>query len=123
MQSTDIDPHSLSIHLRSLLTSTEFSVVTFERNFTPFGRLCYSYKGLKGTDLSDAADFSTENLRLVTQAIVKDQFLKGKLEAPMGHKITTEEGCEELIEEIADRSREEGCSLVISAYVARKEGV
>jgi hypothetical protein len=68
--------------------------------------------------LEEDRQFSVRNLGSIVDAFSRELLHDGALEAPLGHKISTEEGRKELLEEIINGCREEGTYTPTAEVVA-----
>jgi hypothetical protein len=103
-----------------LLNCFSFTVKHLQRQIAPFGKLCEMMEGLHGVSLQKDIEFSVQNLGSIVDAISRELQQDGALEAPLGQKITTEEGRQALIAEIIQGCQEEGTYTLTSEVVACK---
>ena len=101
---------SLSQQFLSFLNRSSFAVKHLERQIGPCGKLC---------EIQDR-QFSVKNLGSIVDAFSRELLHDEALEAPRGHKITTEEERMALLEEIMNGCREEGTYTPTAEVVAYK---
>ena len=111
---------SITLHLGSLLEAASFETPVCRSYISPLGRLCRHYNGADGGSLASEEEFTLSGSEILFGSLIQAAFERGVLEAPRGTRITTEEGRDELLEEIIDGLREEGGCTVWSEFVARK---
>lgn len=111
---------SLSYRLPELLNDISLPIIQSTRGISPFGKLCYVYKGLDGGSLASEAEFSLENFDLVLEVLSQSMRKRGVLEAPKGTKIETEEERKVLVQGIRDGIKEEGACIIACELVAQK---
>ena len=111
---------SLSQRFLSLLNCSSFSVKHFQRQIGPFGKLCEMIERPHEESLEEDKQFSVRNLGSIVDAFSRELLHDEALEAPRGHKITTEEGRMALLDEIMNGCREEGTYTPTAEIVAYK---
>jgi len=79
-------------------------------------------KGPYGESSEKDRQFSVQNLGSVVDAFSRELLRDEVLEAPLGHKITTEKGRKALVDEIMNGCRDEGTYTPTSEIVAYKIG-
>lgn len=100
----------------ALLKSASLSLVHTQRCIGAFGRCTDIVPALRSEAIH------TANNSDALHAVMADAaFERGELEAPTGHKITTEEQKRQLAEEMHRGVREEGAYIMLHEYVAVKE--
>ncbi|KAF8234589.1 hypothetical protein L208DRAFT_1393802 [Tricholoma matsutake] len=110
-----------SQRLPSLLSSCSFFVKHLQRQIGTFGKLCEMANGPhNGASLEEDRQFSIHNLGSVVDAFSRGLLHDGALEAPRGHKVTTEEERKTLLEEIMNGCREDGTYTPTIEVVAYK---
>ena len=108
---SDISLHiSLSQRFLPFLKCSSFAVQHLKKQIGPCGKLCETQD----------RQFSVKNLGSIVDAFSRELLLDEALEAPRGHRITTEEGRMALLEEIMNGCREEGTYTPTTEVVAYK---
>ncbi|TFK40377.1 hypothetical protein BDQ12DRAFT_680854 [Crucibulum laeve] len=107
--------------LGTLIKSASFFITSYDQSPMPFGALCRTLRGSKGALLESAEKPTLDNLNIVTSMLIKGLYSQGRLEAPSGHPITSEEECKDVMDDILTGCTEEGAFIMIFEYVARKD--
>lgn len=89
--------------------------------FVPFGKTCRTLKGLGGDSFVEFEDFTMSDLGLLVIWLhqCRDLMKDNALEAPRGVKVT-EEGFQQLWNDIREGLREEGCVMPRRYFIAQK---
>jgi hypothetical protein len=102
-----------------MLQASGFRTISRERALCPFGTLCDVYTGLRGSPLHSLRGKSVESFVGVVDFLSQMLLRRGKLEAPLGVPIASEEGRRKLLEELR-RCIHDGVLIVMSEWVAQK---
>ena len=113
-------PYRLSYRLADILESASFDVITSERGYSPYGKLCETHRGLRGASFTEDNEDTLYSLRLFLDMISRDMLQHDILEVPRGVKISTEEERQQLLDEFRAGAELEGGKLMVSEWLAQK---